>query len=568
MIPNGFGYLSFHYREHAVKAAGPTTQQADAALLELILEAAVEGIVFVKSDNTIGYINKVGREILRCARRDDPNPNFTELTKLLGFDPLSITPKSSADHEFIDASDAEPSDQTKKSHLSPLCWQQEATISGVPYLVNGSAVFSGSSSFAGTVLCFKDLREAQQREQIISENLSFASHELVTPITAIKNALDLLSGQRLGDLSNKQQKFLQLASRNVERLNNVVTAVLDLSQMEIQTFDLHLQELDLLEPVKRALASLEGLAEEKGIKLRKHLQEECPKLLADGDRLRQVVYNLVHNAIKFTPEGGNIYVGLEAVPKTKLSEILPKDGEIKFKRPLDSESILLTVTDDGEGIPLEHVKSIFAKFHQGQGPSADQKVRGRGLGLAIVKTLVEAHGGAVWVESEPDEGSTFRVLLPKLSRKNYLVQTVAARLEKVKIVGSPLSLVIFRLVPKIGKSSSETGGENVVVDMLKLAVETGQSTVRLKSDTVGILDSSRGIFLLLAELDPKFAPALLGRFASNLKKQAEQIGLPLSWQLKWGMASYPRDVSTAAELVETSVEAVSGAEAKVIDLQQ
>jgi sensor histidine kinase regulating citrate/malate metabolism len=81
-----------------VKAAGPTTQQADAALLELILEAAVEGIVFVKSDNTIGYINKVGREILRCARREDPNPHFTELSELLGFDPLSITPKSSADH--------------------------------------------------------------------------------------------------------------------------------------------------------------------------------------------------------------------------------------------------------------------------------------------------------------------------------------------------------------------------------------------------------------------------------------------------------------------------------------
>jgi hypothetical protein len=104
--------------------------------------------------------------------------------------------------------------------------------------------------------------------------------------------------------------------------------------------------------------------------------------------------------------------------------------------------------------------------------------------------------------------------------------------------------------------------------MLKLAVATGQSTVRLKSDTVEILDSSRGIFLLLAELDPKFAPALLGRFASNLKKQAEQKGLPLSWQLKWGMSSYPRDVSTAAELVETAVQAVSGAEAKVIDLQQ
>jgi hypothetical protein len=281
------------------------------------------------------------------------------------------------------------------------------------------------------------------------------------------------------------------------------------------------------------------------------------------------VYNLVHNAIKFTPEGGNIYVGLEIVPAAKLSELLPKDDEIKpSRRSLDRESLLLTVADDGEGIPPAHLKSIFAKFHQGRGPSENQSTRGRGLGLAIVKTLVEAHGGLVWVESEAGEGSTFRVMLPKLSRKTYLVQTVAARLERVKIVSSSLTLVIFRLVPKIGKSRSQTRDGNLTVDFLQLAVETGRSTVRLKSDTVEILDSSRGVFLLLAELDPKYAPALLGRFIYNLKKQAMGKGLPLTWQLKWGMASYPGDESTAAELVATAIQAVSGADAEVIDLEQ
>ena len=159
-------------------------------------------------------------------------------------------------------------------------------------------------------------------------------------------------------------------------------------------------------------------------------------------------------------------------------------------------------------------------------------------------------------------------MLPKLSRKTYLVQTVAARLERVKIVGSSLTLVIFRLVPKMGKSRSQTRDGNLTIDFLQLAVETGRSTVRLKSDTVEILDSSRGVFLLLAELDPQYAPALLGRFISNLKKQAMEKGLPLTWQLKWGMASYPGDESTAAELVATAIQAVSGADAEVIDLEQ
>ncbi|MCG6917199.1 MAG: HAMP domain-containing histidine kinase, partial [Deltaproteobacteria bacterium] len=383
--------------------AGSNKKPAEAALLEFILEAAGEGIVFVQSEKTIGYINQAGREILRCARWNDPLPSYTELTTLLGFDPLSITPKQSAAGMSKDKTSAGQSGQepSERSSLSLLSWQQEATIFGVPYVVRGSPVFTGPSSFAGTVLCFKDLRETHQREQIIAENLSFASHELLTPITAIKNALDLLSGQRFGELSEKQVRFVQLAARNLERLNNVVTAILDLSQMETRALALHLEEVDVLDPVERALAPLEGLAQEKGIKLKKKFQQEYPKLLADGDRLRQVVYNLVHNAIKFTPEGGNIYVCLEVVSSDKLLELLPKNDENKSKRTLDRESLLLTVADDGEGIPPAHLKSIFAKFHQGRGPSEDQKTRGRGLGLSIVKTRVEAHGGLVWVESEP-----------------------------------------------------------------------------------------------------------------------------------------------------------------------
>jgi signal transduction histidine kinase len=552
-----------------VKSAGSNKRPVDAALLEFILEAAGEGIVFVQSEKKIGYINQVAREMLRCARWNDPLPSFSELTTRLGFDPLSITPKDSAAGKSTEKLSGGPPAQkpAERSSLSQLSWQQEATLFGVPYVVRGSPVFTGPSSFAGTVLCFKDLRETQKREQIISENLSFASHELFTPITAIKNALDLLSGQKFGELSEKQLRFVQLASRNLERLNNVVTAILDLSQMETRILALHLEEVDVLDPLERALAPLAGLAQEKGIKLQKQLQDAYPKILADGDRLRQVVYNLVHNAIKFTPEGGNIYVGLEVVPLDRLSELLPKEDESKPKRTLDRESLLLTVADDGEGIPPAHLKSIFAKFHQGRGPSGDQNTRGRGLGLSIVKTMVEAHGGLVWVESDLGEGSTFRVMLPKLSRKTYLVQTVAARLERAKIVSSTLTLVIFRVVPKIGKPRSETQDGNLMADFLQLAVETGQSTVRLKSDTVEVLDASRGVFLLLAELDPKFASALLERFSSNLKKEAEKRGLPLTWQLKWGMASYPRDVSTAAELVATAIQAVSGAEAEVIDLQ-
>jgi signal transduction histidine kinase len=553
-----------------VKAAGSTTQQADAALLELILEAAVEGIVFVKSDNTIGYINKVGREILRCSRQEDPPPTCVELTTLLGFDPLVFSQEGAATGKSQDNHDTGVTvgDMSNPDNLSLCSWRQEATIFGVPYLVCASPVSTGAPDSAGTVLYFRDLRETQQREQIMSENLSFASHELLTPITAIKNALDLLGRRRLGELSDKQLRFLQLASRNVERLNNVVTAVLDLSQLEKRSLTLQLQEVDVVDPLERALATLEGLAQGKGITLHRRLQDHYPKLLADADRLRQVVYNLVHNAIKFTPEGGNVQVSLEVVPFADLSVWLPEDGSVPPPKHVGDESLLLTVVDGGEGIPASHLTSIFAKFHQGQGPSADQGRRGRGLGLAIVKTVVQAHGGTVWAESETDGGSTFRVLLPKLSREAYLIQTVAGRLERVKAVGLSLTLVILRVDPRSGEFASETGQEDVMATLLNLVVETAGNTVRLKSDTVEILDSARGALFLLAEIEPKDIPALLQRIMHNLKKQSEKIPQICNLHLVWGMSSYPRDVSTTPELVAEAMQAVSGMDAEVIRLEE
>jgi signal transduction histidine kinase len=380
--------------------------------------------------------------------------------------------------------------------------------------------------------------------------------------------LDLLSGQRFGELSDKQQRFLQLACRNLERLNNVLTAVVDLSKLENRTLALNLEEVNVRDPLERALATLEDLAQEKGIKLHGDIQDKYPKLLADADRLRQVAYNLLHNAIKFTPEGGTIQVGLEVVSPDNISELLPKDRSVQLSKRMSKESLLLTVADSGVGIPTAHLTSIFAKFHQGREPSADQQTRGRGLGLAVVKTLVEAHGGLVWVESKLGEGSTFRVLLPKLSHTAYFIQTVAGRLEKTKIVSSSLTLVIFRVVPTIDDAVSQARKKIVLGEMLQLAVEVAASTVRLKSDTAEVLDSSRGIFSLLAEIDPKDVPALLERLKTNLRKQAEKKGQDLNVQLVWGMASYPKDVSTAQEMVAAAVKAVSGKRAKVIDLQQ
>jgi hypothetical protein len=141
-------------------------------------------------------------------------------------------------------------------------------------------------------------------------------------------------------------------------------------------------------------------------------------------------------------------------------------------------------------------------------------------------------------------------------------------LERVKAVGSSLTLVILRVDPRSGESVSETGQEDVVADLLSLVVETAGNTVRLKSDTVEILDSSRGTFFLLSEIEPKDVPALLQRIMYNLKKQSEKIPRICNLHLVWGMSSYPRDVSTTPELVAEAMQAAAGMDAEVIRLEE
>jgi two-component sensor histidine kinase len=353
----------------------------------------------------------------------------------------------------------------------------------------------------------------------------------------------------------------------VERLNNVMTAVLDLSQLETQTLALTLEEISVVGPLERALAALEYLAQEKGVEVKRQLQGRYPRILADDpDRLRQVVYNLVHNAIKFTSEEGIVRVSLEAVPRANLGERLPSDGTVKLPEYSGKQSLLFTVADDGEGIPTTFIRSIFNKFSQG--PSAGPNTRGSGLGLAIVKALVEAHGGAVWVESEPGEGSRFQVVLPELSRKEHLVRTTEATVERAKTTFAPLTLVILKVVPIIRGAVSDTHQRAEMNNLLQKVVETTRNTVRLKGDRVEILDPSLGILSLLAAISPEDVPALLRRVTSTLKQQTKEKGQSLNLQLVWGMASYPKDVSTAAELIAAALKAIAGAGAEVINLGQ
>ena len=215
------------------------------------------------------------------------------------------------------------------------------------------------------------------------------SHELRTPLTSIKEGTGLLLEGVGGATTEKQRKLLAILAEESNRLISLVNSLLDLSKMEagMMTYEFEVSNVDPL--IKRAVAEIAPLVEAKQIKLESAVAAALPAVRIDPERILQVLRNLLGNAVKFTPAGGQVSVTAK-----------PLDGKLE-----------IAVRDSGPGIPAESLISIFEKFNQGSRPSGSAR-SGTGLGLAIVKSIVSSHGGKIWAESQLGQGSAFIFVLP------------------------------------------------------------------------------------------------------------------------------------------------------------
>lgn len=225
-------------------------------------------------------------------------------------------------------------------------------------------------------------------DKLKSDFLSFMSHELRTPLTSIKEGSTLLLEGIGGEITEKQKKLLTIIRSETDRLIGIVNSLLDLSKMEAGMMTYNYSYADISQLINRAVTELEPISESKNIKLETKIENGLPRLKVDSERMLQVLRNLMGNAVKFTPNGGQVKILASKV-----------EGGIE-----------VSISDTGIGIEKENLKTIFDKFQQAaiksQGP-----FKGTGLGLAIVKHIIDAHGGKIWVESEPGKGSTFTFVL-------------------------------------------------------------------------------------------------------------------------------------------------------------
>ena len=242
----------------------------------------------------------------------------------------------------------------------------------------------------GSAVTMQDITYLKRLDQMKSEFVHTVSHDLRSPLTAVLGYAELV--ERVGPLNEQQREFIHRIQGSVQSITSLVNDLLDLGRLEAG-FDTGRESVQLESILEYSLGLLESLVHQKNLQVQQDLAPNLPALRANPIRIRQMIDNLVSNAIKYTPEGGTIHIQLQS----------------------EDHQIIFSVGDTGPGIPLEEQAHVFDKFYRGSNVVG---TRGTGLGLAIVKSIVDSYHGRVWVESVLNQGATFFVVLPAFEPKD------------------------------------------------------------------------------------------------------------------------------------------------------
>jgi PAS domain S-box-containing protein len=252
-----------------------------------------------------------------------------------------------------------------------------------------SAPVPGPDNIAvGTVTVLEDVTPFRQLDRMKSDFVNMVAHELRSPLVAIRQIDSVLLEGLGGPLQDKQQELLGRSLVKIDTLLDLINDLLEMARLEAGERVRHRVPTDIGPIIEETAALMEARAREQGLNLSISLGD-LPRVSADPKQLEEVLTNLISNAINYSPDGGRI--GITAREAGEFLEIM--------------------VTDQGVGIPSEELPKIFDRFYRVKHPKT-RRVMGTGLGLSIVKGIVEAHGGSVDVKSAPNEGTTFRILLP------------------------------------------------------------------------------------------------------------------------------------------------------------
>jgi len=380
---------------------------------------------------------------------------------------------------------------------------------------------------------YKDLEQKNEElrkvDQLKSDFVSTVSHELRTPLAISTEGINLIVDGIVGEITDQQKELLVTSKDNLTRLNQIINDLLDISKIEAGKIDLRPRGIDLRILLVRLTNAYKKVLDMKEQTLKVSFPEESVYLYGDGDKVIQIVTNLLNNAHKFSPQGGRIELALKKMA-----------GEV-----------VCSVQDNGVGISEEDIPKLFEKFQQ-FGRTHGPGIKGTGLGLAICKALVELHKGRIWAERCEPKGTIFFFSLPDYSmiQKNFYEQ-IRVALKESKLTGKSIAKIVlyFNSFDKI----RETYGDDIAMGIINAFFEIFNK-VASHAEDLCVISSPSTICALLPDTNKSGAEAVILRIKNVIRTMMFEIKEEENLNLRFGMAVYPEDASNVETLIQKAEE--------------
>ena len=336
--------------------------------LESTFQSMLSGVLVVGTSGQILLINSAARRIFGAREDGDGQA-------------LASVVRNDKVHSLVTASLEDAEEKVEEVNLF--------TPAERVFQVQTALLRNEDTTVTGVVATFNDITELRNVERMKTEFVASVSHELRTPLTSIKGFVRTLLDDTEGYYDRDTQvEFYQIIDQECDRLVRLINDLLNVSRIEAgRALELNLKPIDLRNLMARVVTSQQSYTTRHTLVL--EAPEDLPAVVADEDKVDQILTNLINNAIKYSPDGGHVWVSARSA-----------DGNIE-----------VSVKDEGVGIPEEHLDKIFARFHRVESGDS-RRAGGTGIGLYLVKHLVEAHHGRIRVDSRVDQGSTFTFTIP------------------------------------------------------------------------------------------------------------------------------------------------------------
>ena len=352
-----------------------------------ILRCMVEGLLVLDPKGNVLLINEHAKRMFRVAGDPIQTGSFVEISR---------SPEMRKVVQEVMAFDFSKSVYSKRVSLEDGRW----------FRVNGVSLRNGTGRASGSILVFHDITEIQRLETVRSDFVANVSHELRTPLTAIRGYVETLLNHPPTDPRDANQ-FLAIIERHSARLTRLTQDLLTLSDLESGSVQIARKPVEAGQLVQRVLEVFWDQAAKKQVQLSQIIEPDLPPLSGDLDRLQQLFINLVDNAVKYTPSGGQVTISVTRVPANN-------NGT--------EPRVEIAVADTGPGIPEKDLPRLTERFYRVD-KARSRDLGGTGLGLAIVKHIVQAHQGELKIQSALGKGTIFRVLLPLEPSPNHQLES-------------------------------------------------------------------------------------------------------------------------------------------------